>query len=267
MNKNRSFDDITAEQLAHYVYCLIDPRDGKVFYVGKGQNNRIFDHEASIDLAEPLEIVRAKEKRIADIRNAGQQVHEVILRHGLSSSSEAFDIEAAVLDFSVCQSISLTNLQGGHRSSDFGLMSVDEIKSRYNAERIKYFDEKAIVININRQYMRQESPQQILEKTRFAWAVSHSSASQAKLAIATAQGIIRGVFRIHNWYEVQLDESVKARRKRRYAFNGEVETQLWQQYVGKSVPLVRNAANPVRYAVAPSKDHPGKYWYAQKGDG
>ncbi len=266
MNRNRSFDDVTAEKLAHYVYCLIDPRDEKVFYIGKGQDNRIFDHEDSIDLAEPEEIVRAKQKRIADIRSSGRQVHEVMLRHGLSSSSEAFDIEAAILDFCDCQSIPLTNLQGGHKSNYFGLTSVDGIKSRYSAEMIAYFDEKTIIININRQYKRQQSPEQILELTRSAWAVSLSNASQAKLAIATAQGIIRGVFRIHNWYKVQLDESAKAMTKGRYAFNGEIETQLWQRYVGKSVPLVRNAANPVRYAVTPSKDYQGKYWYAQKAD-
>ena len=28
-----------------YVYELIDPRDGKVFYVGKGRNSRAWAHE------------------------------------------------------------------------------------------------------------------------------------------------------------------------------------------------------------------------------
>ena len=32
------------EQLNYYVYRLIDPRDGKTFYVGKGKGNRVFAH-------------------------------------------------------------------------------------------------------------------------------------------------------------------------------------------------------------------------------
>ena len=29
----------------HYVYALVDPRDEKVFYIGKGIENRVFSHE------------------------------------------------------------------------------------------------------------------------------------------------------------------------------------------------------------------------------
>ena len=31
-------------KLGHYVYRLIDPRDGSTFYVGRGQVNRVFEH-------------------------------------------------------------------------------------------------------------------------------------------------------------------------------------------------------------------------------
>lgn len=33
---------LTQEKLGHYVYCLVDPADGKVFHVGKGKGNRVF---------------------------------------------------------------------------------------------------------------------------------------------------------------------------------------------------------------------------------
>ena len=29
----------------YYVYCLVDSRNKEVFYVGKGKNQRVFDHE------------------------------------------------------------------------------------------------------------------------------------------------------------------------------------------------------------------------------
>jgi hypothetical protein len=34
----------TIEKLGYYVYLLIDPRNDKVFYVGKGKGNRVNQH-------------------------------------------------------------------------------------------------------------------------------------------------------------------------------------------------------------------------------
>jgi hypothetical protein len=33
-----------AEKLRYYVYLYVDPRDGKVFYIGKGKEERCLDH-------------------------------------------------------------------------------------------------------------------------------------------------------------------------------------------------------------------------------
>ena len=38
------FDEKTQQALGYYVYMLIDPSNNKPFYVGKGKNNRVFDH-------------------------------------------------------------------------------------------------------------------------------------------------------------------------------------------------------------------------------
>ena len=40
----RRFSKGVSEQLDHYVYLLIDPRNGQTFYIGPGQKNRIFVH-------------------------------------------------------------------------------------------------------------------------------------------------------------------------------------------------------------------------------
>lgn len=42
--KIKEFPPEVCAKLEHYVYRLIDPRNGETFYVGKGQDNRIFAH-------------------------------------------------------------------------------------------------------------------------------------------------------------------------------------------------------------------------------
>ncbi len=32
------------EPLGYYVYALVDPRNSKIFYIGKGKENRVFQH-------------------------------------------------------------------------------------------------------------------------------------------------------------------------------------------------------------------------------
>lgn len=57
-----------------YVYTLTDPRDGEVFYVGKGSGHRIDDHEA-----EARKGVHSRKcRRIRDIWDDGHKVQKAI---------------------------------------------------------------------------------------------------------------------------------------------------------------------------------------------
>ncbi|GAA1482383.1 hypothetical protein GCM10009624_28230 [Gordonia sinesedis] len=47
----REFSARVAEQLGWYVYALRDPRDNRVFYIGKGKGNRVFAHANAVDFA------------------------------------------------------------------------------------------------------------------------------------------------------------------------------------------------------------------------
>ena len=59
----------------YYIYALIDPRDDKVFYIGKGIGNRVFMHE--IESGKSIGSEKMKLKKISDIENAGFSVKKI----------------------------------------------------------------------------------------------------------------------------------------------------------------------------------------------
>lgn len=57
-----------------YVYTLVDPRDGQVFYVGKGCRGRIHQHEK--DAANPNAVCSKKINKIKELWDAGCEVQK-----------------------------------------------------------------------------------------------------------------------------------------------------------------------------------------------
>ncbi len=101
------FSQSVIEKVQYYVYFLMDPRNKEVFYVGKGKDNRVFQHAED---AISNQVETDKLDRIREIRQSGHEVQHFILRHGLNER-EAFEIEAAVIDFAGKNN--LTNQQSG----------------------------------------------------------------------------------------------------------------------------------------------------------
>jgi hypothetical protein len=76
--------------LGSYVYLLVDPRDGRIFYVGKGEGGRCFEHlaEARTTRADSRGD-DTKLRTIREIEASGRAVRIDVLRHGPPRSCPA----------------------------------------------------------------------------------------------------------------------------------------------------------------------------------
>ena len=124
-----SFPPEVVQALGHYVYRLIDPRNGETFYVGRGQGNRVFAHaKGELDDSDQS-VADPKLERIHEIHALGMNVAHIIHRHGMSNAA-AREVEAALIDAYP----GLTNRVAGPGSKDRGTRHVNEIMLEYGAE-------------------------------------------------------------------------------------------------------------------------------------
>lgn len=77
-----------------YVYVLIDPRDGMVFYVGKGKGKRHANHLSEYRNARISN--SAKYAKIGEITAAGYEPKALCVRDGMSSR-DALTIETQII--------------------------------------------------------------------------------------------------------------------------------------------------------------------------
>lgn len=250
-----------AEKIGYYVYRLIDPRNGETFYVGKGKDNRVFDHardklldhgtdEDDGDDGNPH---NPKLERIRDIRNAGLAVLYVIHRHELSKET-AFEVEAAVMD---CFP-GLSNVQGGHGSATRGPMSVREIIDTYALPELERAPkERLVLINVNG-IQDQSTREAIYHRTRFAWRIDIKKAKRAEYVLAVVRGVVLGAFVADEWLDAthtnfpeHLAQGDTAKDRKGFVGH-EAPPEIWEKFVGErgkriANPKMRHVQFPIRY--------------------
>lgn len=249
-----TFSPLTQDTLGYYVYLLINPLDNKIFYVGKGKGNRVFEHAKAAPLAwfesDKLNIIR-------DIIDKGESVKYYILRHGMTEN-EAYLVESAFIDFLTFRDFSfvanITNIVAGHNQWDKGLKTVEEIELLYNCLPLDIENKahKLLCININGTY---HSSADIYEITRKSWVLNSNRANQADFVVAEYRGIIRAIFKVDEkgWQRVVSEENAeyfKGKSKTRYYFEGEqvLDKEIQEMYLNKSLPKKeKGQANPVWY--------------------
>lgn len=226
------FSQAVCERIGYYVYILKDPRDSSIFYVGKGNGNRVFQHvNGKLDNATTNDKIAL----IKDILSSGHQVEHHILRHGLSEEL-AFEIESLSIDLLGIEN--LTNAVKGHDSWERGLKTVDEVIQHYDAKVIS-IEEQCIIININKQYRRFMNPNQLYDATRTSWVLGVKR-NKAKYVIAAYRGLVREIYSINSWQKVGD----------RWEFTGTIAPQeILDKYKNQSLSnyIKKGGQNPIRY--------------------
>jgi hypothetical protein len=185
----KSIDTTLSDALGHYVYLLVDPRDGKVFYVGKGVSDRCLQHDHPDDGAE-------KAARIAEIKSAGLETKVEIVRHGLASREEAFLVESAVIDLLGVDN--LTNKVRGHGATDFGRASLADLAARYAPEEADILH-RVVFVKLADTYRKGMSADDLYESARGVWNLSVEKAQDYAYVLALWEGLVVEVYHVTRW--------------------------------------------------------------------
>lgn len=257
MNYKEFTPDICAE-IGYYVYRLIDPRNGETFYVGKGKNNRIFEHLKGKSITNEIS---DKIKRINDIHNQGLSCILIIHRHKLSEN-EALHVEAALIDAYP----QLTNEVIGNSSSKCGIMTVRDIIQKYSLEEIpesEFNKHKVVIIKIGKSL---DKGLGLYDATRYAWSLDSQRASEADYVLSVGLGgVIMGIFEVEKWLLATPENFPKITEfhnsghyrfdcsdSGRYGFIGyaTTNTEIINLYKNKKLPkkyIKKGSSNPIQY--------------------
>ena len=260
----KSFSEKALDALnGYYVYALVDPRNDKVFYIGKGIGNRVFSHE--IESGKLPESEKKKLQKIRDIEENGYSVKRLIVNWGLSED-EAFIAEATLINLlNRMPEIQLTNEVSGHHVHES--LTTEEFELMYGAVPLEKEDIKhsILVIKINKLYRRGMSEAELYDAVRGYWAASLKSIEtrKVKYVFGVYNGLIVAVYKPDAWYYgSELDKAPQRgilkpedyeRLKSRVYFTCNDFTALDDEgkfYLNKSIVNLKvnqSAQNPITY--------------------
>lgn len=243
------FNQATVEEIKYYVYSLIDPRNNKVFYIGKGCGQRVFAH---VQDANKSPRNTPKLDLIREIQEAGYEVQHCIIRHGLQSEQVAYEVESALISIHP----DLTNAVKGH-GANRGPASVEELNIMYGAELANLDGLNVMMIKINKSYGTIPT----IDATRFSWKVRKVMTDKADVVLGVANGVIRGVYVALGW--VQSDPNrepelykhhgitnIPKEMKRKVMVAVEAPQHLQDRFLNKMAPgeyLAKGSMSSVRY--------------------
>ena len=230
------------ENLKNYVYIYSDPITEKIFYVGKGKGNRVFDHLKDKKECEKVAYLN-------ELLEKGLKPKIEILIHGIEDDS-VLRIESAIIDLLGLKN--LTNKQIGFKSAEFGRMTVKQIVSAYSKQKIQ-IEEPSLLIRINQYFRYSMTEMELYDFTRGYWKMNIERAKNAKYAFAVYNGIIQEVYEIKTWLKAGESMSVRGKIETiddRVEFIGNIASEsIQKKYKYKSVEdyFKKGNANPIMY--------------------
>jgi len=224
----KSFKESVKESLKCYVYALVDPRDKCIFYVGKGSDNRVYQHaEAAIN--EDSDTLKLN--TIREIKRLGLDVEYYILRHNLTDK-EAYLVESTILDLLTYGKFNkeniLTNLVAGHHQWDEGIKTDAEINMIYDCKKIEPVKgERLLLVSMNRSYNHDKSKgiyerSDDYESARKYWKIADWRADKIDYILGVYRGIVRIVIKVDNNSKTSRGEHGEIYDPPRYIFEGTV---------------------------------------------
>ena len=228
MSMINGFNQRTIESLAYYVYALIDPRDNRIFYIGKGKGNRIFQHAKDAlddsDQSLKLDIIRS-------ILRDGREVGLYILRHNLTEET-AYVVESVLIDLLTYSKLNktsiLANIAAGHHQWDEGIKDVDEIDSIYNCMKIDINQKDTLLlVSLNKSFDQAKANGvyrriDIYEKTRKYWKISKNAPQEIKYVLGVYKGVVRSVIEVSSWEWTDVAEDGTKFKSDRCIFEGKL---------------------------------------------
>ena len=242
----RSLKPGMAEALGHYVYLLIDPRDHRVFYVGKGQGDRCLQHFLEDDDSD-------KVRRIREIEALGLDVGVEVLAHGLGTAKEALAIESAAIE--LIGLTELTNKVRGVDSLRFGRKTLQELEGYYAAPKGDITD-PVLLIRVSQMYRHGMSEAELYDITRGVWLLSMNRARGVRYVLSLYEGVVRGVFGPDRWQPADISgyptrsDLVPSDAEGRVEFVGtKAPDDVQQRYMGKNLSayMPYGTQSPVLY--------------------
>ena len=203
--KKRDLPAYAQEQLGHYVYALQNPLDRKIFYVGKGQGNRVVSH-ANLTLG-PGEIPETmKFQTIQEIHAAGEEVKCLIVQHGLQDDDHASSTESAVygilkyLEEQAGHDLSsLTNLIHPPTYSDFGLSPLEDVIAIYGEPADgSLLPHNSLFIKPADLWTKGMSREELWEVTHGWWPLNANRLKSIRYVFAIPNFVIRAAWEVRS---------------------------------------------------------------------
>jgi hypothetical protein len=207
MNNLRNFDDLQVKRLGKYIYALRDPRDKKIFYVGQGSGNRVFDHFNQADGVNRetvnLQNVSSKTLRILDIWKNEEDVEWIILAYNLPTDNYTADyVEAAIYDALLeSQNGETLNEDTPPRSTKLSSDEVVALAAEFVNPNVAISN--VFIFPIQNAVNRGAD---IYDATRMVWYVNNPNRNlENSVAVGLKYAISVGSYQIKNWNTAVLD--------------------------------------------------------------